>query len=169
MNRFPWLLLLLFCALAGTAAEPDPLVIAYRVDSEPLQFRNEQGVEIDEAVPAMTRLDPVRFRQLLLNLLSNAVKYTEKSGVSLRASPQEAPTSPRLGVTISDSGIGMSAQQIDKAFSSFTQLGDMMTHADGTGLGPTNAKYLAELMGGEMEIENEPGNGTRVRLSIPLS
>ena len=133
------------------------------------QRGNHLRMEIDTAVPAVARLDPVRFRQLLLNLLSNAVKYTEKGEVSLGGSLQETPEGPRLGITISDSGIGMSAQQVEQAFNSFTQLGDMMTRPDGTGLGLTNAKYLTELMGGEIEIESEQGNGTRTRLNIPLS
>jgi len=150
--------------------EPRRLIEEISVALQPVavQRNNRVQLRIDDGVPSRAILDPVRFRQLLLNLLSNAVKFTEDGEVSLQAAVEQAAAGTQLSVTISDSGVGMSEQQINEAFEFFTQLGDMMTRPDGTGLGLTNAKYLAELMGGEIALESEPGQGTRVRFAVPL-
>jgi len=133
-----------------------------------VQRGNRLQVDVDGSVPETARLDPVRFRQVLLNLLSNAVKFTENGEVSLKASVRETAGGPILNVAIADTGIGMTTQQIETAFGAFNKLGDRLTGPDGTGLGLTNANYLIDLLGGELEVESEPGKGTRTRIRVPF-
>ena len=158
-------------ALKRREVDPRQLIeeIGAALEAAAVQGGNRLQVEIDPEVPDKALLDPVRFRQLLLNLLSNAVKFTEQGEISVRASLRKLADEQRLRVTIDDNGVGMSPQQIETALESFTQLGDMMTRPDGTGLGLTNANYLVELMGGDLRIDSEPTRGTRVQMSIPLN
>jgi signal transduction histidine kinase/ligand-binding sensor domain-containing protein len=106
--------------------------------------------------------DPNRMRQILLNFLSNAIKFTESGGVSLRVSKKPAtPEAVLLCCAVTDSGIGISSEAQTRLFRSFSQ-----AHASasrkyaGTGLGLAISKRLAEMMGGEVGCESEPGKGS---------
>ncbi|MBS1158921.1 MAG: hypothetical protein H6R15_1340 [Proteobacteria bacterium] len=110
--------------------------------------------------------DPVRLSQVLLNLLSNAVKFTQSGSVSLHVERADAT----LLFRISDSGMGMSAELMNRLFEPFEQADSSITRRfGGSGLGLVISRRLLALMGGELQIASQPGLGTRieVRLALP--
>jgi CheY-like chemotaxis protein len=116
--------------------------------------------------------DAGRIRQIVINLLSNAIKFTDRGSVTLLLESSEA-VDGRMGFTISirDTGIGISAQQLPLLFSKFTQLdSSLIKRHEGTGLGLAISHQLTELMGGSLTAESEIGRGTRftVALVLPL-
>jgi two-component system cell cycle sensor histidine kinase PleC len=123
------------------------------------------GAEYAADLPRF-RADPVRLRQILTNLLTNAVKFTPSGGrVAVRA---DLDTEGRLAITVRDTGIGMSRDEIAVALTPFGQIANPMTRThDGTGLGLPLAKTLAELHGGELDIASTPGAGTAVTVILP--
>jgi signal transduction histidine kinase len=121
----------------------------------------------DEAVPAVVSGDAVRIRQVLTNLLSNAFKFTEQGGVTLEV--QWLETFPRAGepnamllrFAVSDTGIGISQDNQQRLFSAFSQAEHSTARRfGGTGLGLSICRQLAELMGGEVGVHSEPGQGS---------
>ncbi len=105
--------------------------------------------------------DPLRFRQVLTNLVGNAVKFTLIGHVSVRLSICGLPDAPRLGVTVSDTGIGIDAKALATLFDAFYQADATTTRRfGGTGLGLAISRQLCELMGAELRVESEPGRGT---------
>jgi CheY-like chemotaxis protein/HPt (histidine-containing phosphotransfer) domain-containing protein len=134
----------------------------------------EKGVDlhfnVDRAVPAMLVGDSLRLNQVLLNLVSNAVKFTEQGEVSvgLRMA-RKIDSDIMLEVTVRDTGIGMTPEQLSKLFHSFTQADSSMTRRfGGTGLGLAISRQLVELMGGVIEVESEPGKGSTFRFTIRM-
>ncbi len=118
----------------------------------------ELVVYVDPGLPALLRGDPVRLRQVMVNLLSNAVKFTSAGEIELDLRPGEAGL---LACRVRDTGIGMSAQQRDSLFRPFRQADASTTRRyGGTGLGLVIARSLAELMGGQIGAESEPGRGS---------
>ncbi|MCF8505462.1 MAG: PAS domain-containing protein [Caulobacter sp.] len=110
--------------------------------------------------------DAVRLRQILCNLLSNAIKFTRHGGVSL-----EAATGPdgRLVIAVVDSGIGFGADVRDRLFERFEQAdGSITRRFGGTGLGLAISRALAEAMGGTLEAQSTPGEGSRFVLTVDL-
>lgn len=109
--------------------------------------------------------DPLRVQQLLLNLVSNAVKFTHSGRVSVTVSCQEPDT---LVFEIGDTGIGMSQDELARAFDEFYQAPrpDGMKHG-GAGLGLTVSNRLADMLGGRIEAESTPGVGSLFRLILP--
>ena len=145
-------------------------VVAARVHRVMLQKAEEKGLRlsysIDEALPAVMSGDPHRLSQILLNLVSNAVKFTHKGSVDIRYEPASGGL---LRITVSDTGIGMDAQFIPHLFRKFVQEDEAVARKfGGTGLGMSICKQLVELMGGTIAIESIKGEGTSVRLEIPL-
>ncbi|WP_322615352.1 transporter substrate-binding domain-containing protein [Pseudomonas sp. BIC9C] len=131
-----------------------------------LQWR----VELDEHSDRDVMLDPTRFKQVLSNLLSNAIKFTREGQVSLvlRVQPQ-APAHLAVSVQIEDSGIGISAFDQQRLFSPFVQAGNsQQTARQGSGLGLVISRTLCETMGGQLQLDSEPGRGTRVDISLVL-
>jgi PAS domain S-box-containing protein len=125
---------------------------------------------IDDAVPRMLCGDPVRFRQVLDNLAANAVKFTERGHVSVRVGV-EAETDQTVTVrcTVEDTGIGISADQMDRLFRSFSQADSSTTKRyGGAGLGLAISKQLVEMMGGQIGCESQPGQGSRFWFTATL-
>jgi len=122
--------------------------------------------EIAEGVPREMRGDVTRLRQILVNLAGNALKFTEQGEVELTVRPVPlapgAPDQPReLQFAVRDTGIGIPPEAQGRLFSSFTQVDASTTRKyGGTGLGLAISKRLAELMGGRMWLESEPGRGS---------
>ena len=106
--------------------------------------------------------DPTRLSQALLNLLGNAVKFTERGRISLRGHCRdEGADGLLLRFEIHDTGIGVPPDRIDKLFTAFEQADSTTTRRfGGTGLGLALTRRLAELMGGEVGVESEPGRGS---------
>jgi PAS domain S-box-containing protein len=117
---------------------------------------------VSEEIPQVVRGDAHRLRQVLTNLASNAIKFTAKGEVSLVASLEgrgDGTTTVRFSVT--DTGIGLRADQITALFSPFTQADASTTRKyGGTGLGLAICKQLAELMGGTINVESREGQGS---------
>lgn len=113
-------------------------------------------------VPQLLKGDPHRLRQVLNNLASNAVKFTEVGRISINVEPvSEQDDSINLRFEVSDTGIGLSPEQISKLFSPFTQADASTTRKyGGTGLGLAISKQLVELMGGQMSVESREGDGS---------
>jgi len=117
---------------------------------------------VDAAVPAVVSGDALRLGQILLNLAGNAVKFTEQGSVSVDVTLASATADAvMLEFRVRDSGIGISAEQIDGLFEAFSQADASNTRKyGGTGLGLAIAKQLVELMGGRIWVESEIGRGS---------
>ncbi|MGV3509429.1 MAG: ATP-binding protein, partial [Sphingobacteriaceae bacterium] len=122
----------------------------------------EIRTEIDEHIPHLIMADSMRLNQILLNLLSNAIKFTDVGSIVLSLTILEAQDSKiKLKFSVTDSGIGISEDKIDKIFESFEQADDDTDHKyGGTGLGLSIVKRLVELKGGEVEVCSEFGKGS---------
>ena len=134
----------------------------------------ELTLEIDPTTPTWLAGDPVRVRQILLNLISNALKFTEQGGVNIRISPL-APQGVELlapqgvEILVTDTGIGMRQDQQANLFQAFSQAEVSTTRRfGGTGLGLSICRQLAEMMGGNISVTSEPGNGSTFRVILPL-
>jgi len=114
--------------------------------------------------PIQLYCDGTRIREVLLNLLSNAGRFTEEGGVHIRV----RATSNVLTVSVSDTGPGISAENIKKLFEPFQQLDNSIRRREGTGLGLSISKRFVEMHGGKMWVESEPGVGTTFLFDLPL-
>ncbi|MFC3606823.1 hybrid sensor histidine kinase/response regulator [Stutzerimonas tarimensis] len=115
-------------------------------------------------IPLVVRGDEKRVRQILINLLGNAVRYTEQGGVTLQVSYlRETATFDVL-----DSGPGMLPEQLERLFQPFER-GDPLRKDHGLGLGLTIARMLVSLMGGELSVRSEPGQGSVFQVRLFLS
>jgi PAS domain S-box-containing protein len=130
----------------------------------------ELGCLIDEDTPAGILGDVARVRQVLLNLLSNGVKFTEAGEVVVRVHAEPTGSSSyRLELIVSDTGIGIPPDRMDRLFTSFSQVDASTTRRfGGTGLGLAISKRLVELMGGTISVESEPGSGSTFRITVPV-
>ena len=118
------------------------------------------------APPVWVRADATRLRQVLYNLLSNAIKYN-RAGGSVHV---EAEAAQGRGVVhVVDSGIGMSAGQLERLFRPWDRLGREGGPVHGAGLGLSIAHDLVVRMGGELAVTSRPGEGTRVALHLPAA
>lgn len=112
------------------------------------------------------RGDPTRLRQVLTNLASNALKFTHAGGVALTVRTDETD---RLVVSVADTGIGMTPEQLDGLFDKFSQADASTTRRyGGTGLGLAISRELVERMGGTIEVESRKGRGAVFTLVLPL-
>lgn len=120
-------------------------------------------------IPALIRGDAMRLRQALLNLLSNAVKFTSRGGITLTAWTDRAGGDEQLWLEIEDTGIGIQPDHLDRIFNPFEQVDPSHSRLyGGTGLGLTITRRIVRSMGGDIEVESAPGNGSRFRLHIPV-
>jgi len=128
----------------------------------------ELEVNWDDSIPNMLSGDPLRLKQILANLINNAIKFTDKGRVALSILPQnQNDKNVELLFCISDSGIGMSAEEIERLFKPFSQSDESITRKyGGTGLGLSICKHLVSLMGGEIWVESRPGEGSSFYFTI---
>jgi PAS domain S-box-containing protein len=116
-------------------------------------------------VPATIQSDTLRLRQILMNLVGNAIKFTETGSVSIGVRCDLAAGTMRFDVT--DTGIGISPEQIGRLFEAFTQADTSTTRRfGGTGLGLRISKRLAEILGGDITVVSTPGRGSTFTLTI---
>jgi signal transduction histidine kinase len=114
-------------------------------------------------------VDPMRLRQILLNLLSNACKFTKAGEVKL-AARKVSNGSRFVEFAVSDTGIGMTAEQQTKLFQDFTQADSLTARRyGGTGLGLAISRKLARMMGGDVTVASEPGKGSVFTVRLPAS
>lgn len=141
----------------------EQLVTMFRLQAE------EKGLAFDyhcpNPLPEMVTTDEKRLRQILINLLSNAIKYTDRGGVSLtlRYRSQVAE------FIVRDSGEGIAEENIDRIFRPFERIRLPGQSRIGTGLGLTITRLLTEIMGGDISVESEPGQGSTFKVSLMLS
>jgi signal transduction histidine kinase len=110
------------------------------------------------------RADERKLKQILLNLLSNAIKFTPEGG---RIDVTAAPVGGFVQVAVSDTGIGIAAEDLDAVFEEFRQVGDADKKAEGTGLGLSLCRKFVELHGGRIWVESRPGVGSTFAFTIP--
>jgi signal transduction histidine kinase/CheY-like chemotaxis protein len=134
-----------------------------RVDAKGLTLEVELGADVPERV----LVDEQKLGQVLFNLVGNAVKFTERGGVTVRAS-RAAGAAMRFEVI--DTGVGIPAEQQAAIFEPFRQVEGAHATAgsEGTGLGLTICARIVALMGGELEVASEPGKGSRFRFDVRL-
>ncbi len=149
-----------------------PVHLQELLDRATAQFRERaqtKGIHLQThlspELPATCNSDPLRLEQVLLNLLSNAVKFTPNGEVSVSFAPRDG----RLVLTVADTGIGMTGQQLSELFRPFEQAdGSTTRQYGGTGLGLSITKRLVEMLGGEIRARSEPGQGTEFEVVLPL-
>ncbi len=128
-------------------------------------------VDVCPTCPSWVRGDVVRLKQVVCNLVSNAVKFTEAGLIKLDAQCGPAPGgAPTLRLAVSDTGIGFDGAQKDRLFGRFEQADGAVTRRfGGSGLGLAICRQLAEMMGGDLDCESEPGGGSTFILTVPLN
>jgi signal transduction histidine kinase/CheY-like chemotaxis protein/HPt (histidine-containing phosphotransfer) domain-containing protein len=124
-------------------------------------------------VPDRVRSDPVRLGQIMANLLSNGIKFSQDGDISLTCELADTyePAKGRVGlrITVKDCGIGIDAESQRKLFKEFTQVDESDTRKyGGTGLGLAISKELAELMGGTIGVDSNPGQGSKFWFTVLL-
>lgn len=135
----------------------------------------EKGLDISyvfgKGIPGSLLGDPTRLRQVIVNLIGNAVKFTAKGGVVVRVDPFHVKDDDViLHFQVSDTGIGIPADRIDRLFGSFSQVDASTTRKyGGTGLGLAISKNLAELMGGSMWVESDEGVGSTFHFTVSFN
>jgi signal transduction histidine kinase len=138
------------CALFRAAAEAKGLRVTCTVDA---------------AAAGVWLGDDQRLRQVLSNLLSNALKFTDRGEIGLAVERR----GEALSFAVRDSGIGIAADALPKLFNKFSQVDESNTRRfGGTGLGLAISRELAQLMGGDVEVESVPGAGSTFRVTLPL-
>jgi two-component system, sensor histidine kinase len=158
-------------ALARNAGDS----LAGRAAAKGLQSR----VDISANLPDLVVGDPVRLRAALENLIDNAVKFTEQGVVGLKVAPvaiakgrSKGGVKGKVGVAfaISDSGIGLTLQEIRRLFRPFSQANvSIASRFGGAGLGLSSVKQLARSMGGDIEVTQRDGGGTTFTLTVVLA
>ncbi len=116
-------------------------------------------LEVDPEIPAVMHGDEIRIRQIILNITNNAIKYTSSGGVGIQISFRQEEK--MLCVRVSDTGIGIRAEDLDRLFSNFQRMDETRNRSiEGTGLGLAITKQLAEMMGGSVKVESTYGEGS---------
>ncbi len=122
------------------------------------------GCFIDPELERPIKGDPTKIKEVVINLLSNAVKFTNSGGqitVDIRKIECDEPGRAKVRFSVKDSGIGVTKEQKENIFEAFSQADSSITRKyGGTGLGLTISSRFIELMGGQLDIESEPGQGT---------
>lgn len=138
--------------------------LSHRARQKGLELRCECGPDVPTAILG----DPVRLRQVLVNLADNALKFTDAGRVTLRCDTAGcAAGEVTLRFTVSDTGIGIPADKLERIFEPFTQAdGSITRRYGGTGLGLAISARLVGLMGGRISAESEPGRGSAFHFQI---
>jgi CheY-like chemotaxis protein len=137
-----------------------------------MQKQLDLTVEVDDDAPAYIRTDQARLAQILKNLLANAFKFTERGGVTMRiarAGPGAAVAGDCVAISVTDTGIGISADKQAWIFEAFAQADSGTSRKyGGTGLGLTIARQLAVRLGGDLGVESQLGAGSTFRIVLPV-
>jgi len=153
--------------LEDTVFEIDSLMRASEALFAPIMAEKSLAfdVVIDPSAQGAWRGDPLRVRQILHNLLSNAQKFTKEGRVSCRAFAEQN----QLSLVVEDSGIGIDADRLEAIFGDFTQADNSTTRKfGGSGLGLSITRRLARMMGGDIHVESQPGEGSLFEVRLQL-
>ncbi len=126
------------------------------------------ALHVEQQVPPFVRGDALKLRQVLINLLDNALKFTRQGSVTMRIARFDAPAGPRLHFAVTDTGLGIAAEELHDLFNPFVQTRTGQQTLEGTGLGLTISRNFVRLMGGTLHIESQVGRGTTVSFDLPL-
>jgi signal transduction histidine kinase/CheY-like chemotaxis protein len=146
-----------------------PLIEDVAKTIEPMAAKNANRVVVD--LPGdlgRIHADQTRVRQALLNLASNASKFTEKGTVTIAARPQRRDDRDWFAIAVTDTGIGMTEEQMGRLFQEFTQADASTTRKyGGTGLGLAISRHFCRMMGGDITVESKPGVGSTFTIRLP--
>ena len=136
---------------------------------EPLAAKNGNQVAVHCDPPiGMMHADQMRLRQALLNLMSNANKFTEKGAITIATHQVQEHGRDWVTLSVADTGIGMTPQQMGKLFQEFSQASSATASKyGGTGLGLAISKRFCQMMGGDITVESEPGRGSTFTIWLP--
>jgi len=136
---------------------------------QPLLEKNTNRLVVEGAAGCgAMRSDRTKLTQMLLNLLSNASKFTKAGTIALKVTRAEEPDESWVTFAVSDTGIGMTEEQIGRLFQAFSQAdASIAGKYGGTGLGLAITKRFTELMGGEVRVESRPGVGSTFSVKLP--
>jgi PAS domain S-box-containing protein len=148
-----------------------PMIEDVLSTAAPLVKRNDNRISLECPPDAGTmHADLTKVRQMLLNLLSNAAKFTKGGGITLTVEREnDAGSGEEMVVfTVADSGIGMSPEQMDRLFEAFSQAEASTTSKyGGTGLGLAITRRFCTMMGGDVQVQSEPGKGSAFTIRLP--
>jgi CheY-like chemotaxis protein len=137
--------------------------------------------ELHPKLPRYIHTDEGKLRQVLMNLLGNAVKFTQEGGIELRAHHEKIFNEPikngsdlnqrtsRLYIEVQDSGPGIAQEDLDAVFEPFVQSPNRQQAQEGTGLGLSISRQFAQLVGGDLSVSSELGQGSTFTLEIPIT
>lgn len=139
-------------------------IIWVRAHQKELEFK----IDISPEIPSMLFGDEVRIKQVLTNILTNAVKYTETGSVTLRAkADRTSSNSVRLRISVSDTGMGIKKDDMDRLFESFKRVDEQRNrYVEGTGLGLSISKQLIEMMGGTITVDSIYTKGSTFTVTV---
>jgi signal transduction histidine kinase len=146
-----------------------PLIEDVAKTIEPMAAKNSNRVSVncDAAIGTM-HADQMRLRQALLNLLSNANKFTERGTITIDARQGQENGREWIKLAVTDSGIGMTPEQMGKLFQEFSQVSSATASKyGGTGLGLAISRRFCQMMGGDITVESEPGHGSTFTIRLP--
>jgi len=136
---------------------------------EPMAAKNGNRIVVDCRTDlGSVRADQTRLRQALLNLASNANKFSEKGNVTIAARPQRLDGRDGVTIAVTDTGIGMTHEQIGRLFQEFSQASaTTASKYGGTGLGLAISRHFCRMMGGDITVESKPGAGSTFTIRLP--
>ena len=147
-----------------------PMVLRNALDMLRMKAREQKlelGLSYPDGLPPCYVGDPTRVRQIITNLVGNAIKFSETGRVTIAVTQAAEPD--LLRITVSDTGIGMTPEQVERIFDPFVQADNSTTRRyGGTGLGISICKQLAEAMGGGLRVESEIGRGSSFHATLRL-
>jgi signal transduction histidine kinase/CheY-like chemotaxis protein len=135
-------------------------IVSPRAESKGLTFSTEIAAEVPKGILT----DPTKLKQVLVNLAGNAVKFTDEGSVTLRVRKLQ---DIGLQLEVEDTGMGMTPEELEEVFDPFKQA-EGGKKSGGTGLGLPISKRLVEALGGTLEVESQPGQGSRFMITHPL-
>jgi two-component system, NtrC family, sensor kinase len=146
-----------------------PLIADVVKTVEPLAAKNKNQLVVKcEAAIGTLHADPMRLRQALLNLMSNANKFTERGTITVDARQAQEKGGDWVTIGVSDTGIGMTPEQMGKLFQEFSQADASTTRKyGGTGLGLAISKRFCQMMGGDITVASKPGEGSTFTIRLP--
>jgi GAF domain-containing protein len=148
---------------------PVPAIRDVAKTIEPMAMKNGNRIVIDCPADLGTiHADQTRFRQSLLNLASNATKFTEKGTITIAAHQGQENGRDWITLAVTDTGIGMTPEQMGKLFQEFSQASSATASKyGGTGLGLAISRRFCQMMGGDITVESEPGRGSTFTIRLP--
>ena len=140
-------------------------IMGYQAQSKGLELAGSTNFDTDVQLVG----DSDRLQQIIINLVSNAIKFTESGEVIVAIATTGDHDTPRLEVSVRDTGIGMDSAQASTLFQPFAAIGESrVSRGRGSGLGLAISKKLIDLMGGDISCDSTPGEGTTISFSVPV-